>query len=244
MEHQEEKNINVSTTKKPTIGIPAAIITGFVIVALAIVFTNTKKVNNNQNQVQKSQETPTSVSKDIATIRAEDHVSGDRNSEIAIITYSDGDCPFCAKFHSTMENLLEENKNIAWVYRHLPLDIHPNAFNEAVALECAANLGGEKAFWGYLDSTINVTLDPEDQNTPNKLIEFAKKEGINEDSFKKCFSDEVGTQKILKEIDEIAEAGARGTPFSIVVNQKTGKQTIIPGAAQIENMREIIKNLK
>lgn len=242
MEHQEE----IQTQKKPQFNIPAAIVTGFALVALAIIFTNTNIKQKDAPTTTTANETPTEVSKDIATIRSTDHVAGNRNADVAIITYSDGDCPYCQKFHETMETVLAENKDIAWVYRHLPLDIHPNAFNEAVALECVATLGGEKAFWGYLDSTINVTLDIDDAATPTKLLGFATKEGIAEDAFKSCYSesDSAGITKITKEMSEIAEAGARGTPFSIAFNTKTGEQILIPGAAQVESMKEIIAALK
>lgn len=242
MEHQEE----IQTQKKQQFNIPAAIVTGFAIVALAIIFTNTNNKTVETPKTTTTPETPTEVSKDIATIRPIDHVAGNRNADVAIITYSDGDCPYCAKFHTTMETVLADNKEVAWVYRHLPLDIHPNAFNEAVALECAATLGGEKAFWGYLNSTINITLDVEDSSTPTKLLGFATKEGIAEDAFKACYSKESSTEvtKITKEMSEIAEAGARGTPFSIAFNTKTGEQILIPGAAQAESMKEIIAALK
>lgn len=244
MEHQEEKKVEVVVQKKPSVSIPAAIITGFAIVALAIVFTGSRDKVQEAPVANTAQETPTKVSKEIATVRPEDHVSGDRNAKIAVITYSDGDCPFCARFHETMKTVLDENKDVSWVYRHLPLEIHPNAFNEAVALECVANLGGEQAFWNYLDATINETMDADDAETPKKLLAFATKEGISEDAFKNCFSAESSGDKVIKEITEIAEAGARGTPFSIAVNQKTGKQVIIPGAAQLDSMKQIIKELQ
>lgn len=242
MEHQEE----IQTPKKQAFGIPSAIITGFAIVALAIIFTNSNNKPQTQAPETKTSEMPTEVSKEIATVRATDHVTGNPNADIAIITYSDSDCPYCEKFHTTMETTLSENKDIAWVYRHLPLDIHPNAFNEAVSLECAATLGGNQAFWGYLNSIINVTLDPEDAETPTKLLAFAAKQGISEEAFKSCYSADTnpGIEKISNEIAEIAEAGARGTPFSIAVNVKTGNQIVIPGAAPIESVREIIKALK
>src|SRR3990167_3200829 len=47
----------------------------------------------------------------------------------------------------------------AWVYRHFPIEqLHPvKARAEAEALECANELGGNKAFWAYLDKLFEVT---------------------------------------------------------------------------------------
>lgn len=80
-----------------------------------------------------------------------DHVRGDRNADIAIIEYSDLECPFCARFHNTANQAVEE-LNVMWVYRHFPLTGHQFAQLKAEASECIAEYGGEDAFWAYTDA--------------------------------------------------------------------------------------------
>jgi len=78
-----------------------------------------------------------------------DHVRGAADASIAIIEYSDFDCPFCSRFHTTMNQVLDTYPgDVQWVYRHLPLAIHPDAFSAAVASECAAEQG---KFWEFAD---------------------------------------------------------------------------------------------
>lgn len=91
---------------------------------------------------------------DIDPITETDHYFGDKNAEVVIIEYSDLECPFCARFHSTMHQIVEDyDGKVAWVYRHLPLEgLHPNAFNRAIAAECVYDLGGDTKFWAYIDS--------------------------------------------------------------------------------------------
>ena len=70
-----------------------------------------------------------------------DHIRGNPNTPVKIVEYSDMECPFCKRFHSTMQQVMDEygkNGKVAWVYRHFPLDsIHSQARTEAVASECA-----------------------------------------------------------------------------------------------------------
>lgn len=93
----------------------------------------------------------------IRPISADDHIIGDPNAKIIIVEYSDLDCPFCKVFHGTMHRIVEENKDVAWVYRHYPLtQLHPNALAKAEETECAWEQGGNDAFWKYADKVFEV----------------------------------------------------------------------------------------
>lgn len=87
-----------------------------------------------------------------------DHIRGDANAEVIVIEYSDLECPFCQRFHPEMQSVLENyDGSVAWVYRHLPLEaIHPMAIPLAEGSECAAELGGNDAFWEYIDYIFGV----------------------------------------------------------------------------------------
>ncbi|HEY0980186.1 MAG TPA: thioredoxin domain-containing protein [Candidatus Paceibacterota bacterium] len=249
MEPQNETpqtNNPETVSKKPTLSLPAAVLTGFALIALAILLTvpGLKKAAEAPAPAAGTpSEMPTSIPAELAKIQADDHVQGDRNAAVIVIEYSDTDCPFCAKFHPTLKSVVADYQGkVAWVYRHFPLDMHPNAYTEAIALECAAKLGGNGAFWGYLDEVVDITLEP-DPASNNKLTAIATDMGINAEAFKRCF----GSPDVIASVDaNIAEAGqigARGTPFSIAVNQKTGKQVIIPGAYPLEEVKKMIDSI-
>jgi len=96
-----------------------------------------------------------------------DHILGDKNAPVKIVEFSDTECPFCKRFHTTMQQVVKDNNGqVAWVYRHFPLDqLHSKARKEAEATECAAELGGNEKFWAYLNRLMEVTpanngLDP------------------------------------------------------------------------------------
>lgn len=82
-----------------------------------------------------------------------EHIRGNRNARIALIEYSDFQCPFCQRVHPTYEQVMKEyDTKIMWVYRHFPLEFHPNAMPAAEASECVNALAGQDAFWKYSDS--------------------------------------------------------------------------------------------
>lgn len=87
-------------------------------------------------------------------VDADEHLQGAADARIILTEYSDYDCPFCGRVHPTLQALQgNSNGEIAWAYRHLPLEsIHPDALPKAVASECIAQLGGNEAFWDFTDT--------------------------------------------------------------------------------------------
>lgn len=87
-------------------------------------------------------------------VAGSDYVRGNRNARIAMIEYSDLQCPFCKQFHPTAQRVIDEYKGqVLWVYRHFPLDqLHPIARKAAEGSECVGELAGENGFWKYVDA--------------------------------------------------------------------------------------------
>lgn len=238
----------MTPTKKPSITLPAAILSGAVIIALAIVFAfHSKGGAPTAPATAPTAAAPqgaTTVPADVATLRSSDYIRGNKNADVLLIEYSDSDCPFCQKFHPTLQQIVSDyNGKVAWVYRFFPLaSLHPNAYTEALALSCVGELGGNDTFWTYLDTLINVTLNP-DPTSNEALTTFATKDGVDANLFKTCFASKDTSKAIDASIAEAQAIGARGTPFTIAVNQKTGKQAIIPGAYPIEYVKQQIDSL-
>lgn len=86
-------------------------------------------------------------------IADDDHIRGNKSASVAIVVYSDLECPFCSMFHTTLNQLLKDMPNdIKVVFRHFPLtSLHKNAQEMAESSECAASIGGEEKFWLFAD---------------------------------------------------------------------------------------------
>jgi len=95
---------------------------------------------------------------DLPAVSEADHLRGEKGAKITIVEYSDFDCPFCFRFHTTMQQVLDEyDGQVNWVYRDFPLpQLHPNAPKLAEAAECIASQNGEEAFWKFADAYYTV----------------------------------------------------------------------------------------
>ena len=159
MELNKESTMNPTLEKYLT---PLSVVLGALFIAGAIYFGDGKPTTGNvpapqgpdQAALQKALE-------NVAPITAKDHIRGSADAEVIIVEYSDTECPFCKRFHETMKQIMAEyspSGKVAWVYRHFPLDsLHQKARTEAVALECASELGGNDAFWRYADRLFEIT---------------------------------------------------------------------------------------
>ncbi|MCX6739417.1 MAG: thioredoxin domain-containing protein [Candidatus Parcubacteria bacterium] len=94
-------------------------------------------------------------------VTAKDHILGNPNADVKIITHADFECPFCKRFHATMEDVMKQYQaggKVAWVIRHFPLtQLHDKAPIEAEASECANELGGNAKFWEYVNLLEKIT---------------------------------------------------------------------------------------
>lgn len=201
-----------------------------------------EKTGGNANAVVNNADQPAEEAPklgDVEKVTDKDHIRGDlKTAKVVLIEYSDLECPFCSSFHSTAKQAVESyGKDVAWIYRHFPLSqIHPNAQKYAEASECAFEMGGEKSFWSFIDKMFT------DQSTMTQatLPSVAKAVGLNEANFKKCLDSGKHAKKVDEHYQGGVKAGVTGTPGNIIMNLKTGKAELIPGAVPLESLKASI----
>ena len=177
-------------------------------------------------------------------IEDSDHIRGNPNALVKIVEYSDMECPFCKRFHSTMQQVMDEygkNGKVAWVYRHFPLDsIHSQARTEAVASECANELGGGDAFWEYTDRFFELTPSNNQTNIATVLPQIAREIGLDEAKFSSCLASKKYDKHIQDDLNNATATGGNGTPWSIVVTA-SGKKYPLSGAQPYEAVKQLIE---
>lgn len=231
--------------KKDNLSIPIAIVIAGVMIAGAIVYT--ERPENAPGPVIPSRGevgADTDVAPvELLALKKDDHVLGNPNADVLIIEYSDTECPFCKRFHETMNQVMEQygkSGSVAWVYRHFPLDqLHPKARKEAEALECAGELGGNELFWKYTNRVFEITPANNGLDLA-KLPEIAGELGLDVTRFNACLSSEKYATRVQRDFESGVQIGVRGTPYSVVWNRKTGKQMAINGAYPFDNVKAII----
>ncbi|NCN87555.1 MAG: thioredoxin domain-containing protein [Candidatus Pacebacteria bacterium] len=169
-----------------------------------------------------------------------DHIRGNEKARVVLVEYSDFECPFCARFHPTMQQVVEEmGDQVAWVYRHYPLSFHPNAQKAAEGSECVAKLGGNDAFWKYSDALADVT-SADGKLSPDAILEAAAQAGVNATSFKSCLDSDEMAQVVKDQASTGGTAGVTGTPGTIVVVDGEAKE-LIPGALPYASVKTTIE---
>jgi len=177
-------------------------------------------------------------------LTADDHINGDKNARILLIEYSDMECPYCKKFHPTAQQIVDSYKGeVAWVYRHLPLPFHANASKEAEASECANELGGKKAFWKFVNALFVKTNSGGTGIVLSDLPNLAKEAGVNESKFTSCLESGKYAERVKNDADTAASLGVSGTPGNILLDTKTGKTKLMPGAYPYEDFKKAIDEM-
>jgi len=173
-----------------------------------------------------------------------DHIMGDPNAQIVVIEYSDFECPFCKSFHQTMNRIMDEygdSGTVAWVYRHFPLDsIHTKARIEAVASECAAEQGGNTAFWAFTNRFFEVTPSNDQTDIQNVIPAIADEIGLEKEAFLTCLESGKYDAYIQEDLNNAVATGARGTPWSIVL-LPNGKKVQISGGQPYDSVKQLIE---
>lgn len=180
----------------------------------------------------------------VPKITDKDHVRGDRNARIALIEYSDLECPFCKNFHPTAKQAMDAYKGqLMWVYRQYPLPFHQNAHKESEASECIASLGGNDTFWKFIDAIYERTTSNGTGFALDKLAPLASEVGVNQAKFTDCFDKGTYVKNVDDEISSGSQGGITGTPGNILIDTKTGKTVVIPGAVPFEQLKAGIDGL-
>lgn len=232
--------------KNNNIMMPLAIILAGILIAGAVLYSSGNKQigeNNLAVQVNQPQAETGGTTITIRPITNRDHILGNPDAPVKIIEFSDTECPFCKRFHPTLKQAIDEygkNGQVAWVYRHFPLDaIHSKARKEAEATECANELGENDKFWAYLDRLFEVT--PSNNNLdPKELPEIAAYVGLDKAKFTQCLDSGKYAQHVNDDLADAQNSGGNGTPWSVVVAQN-GKKFPLSGAQPYSAVKALIE---
>ena len=223
--------------------IPGAIVMAGLLVAGAVFFTKdaSQQASDSTQQIQAGVQAP-----DVRPVTSDDHVRGNPNAEIVIIEYSDFECPFCGQFHNTMKRIIDKygkDGTVAWVYRQFPIEqLHKQAWREAIASECVADIGGHEAFWQFADLLFANNNGGNDGLDLTKMSDFAEEAGVSREAFNSCLESERTRPLVQEDYDEATSgAGGRGTPHNVIIAR--GQSAAVPGAQPYEAMDSIIQSI-
>ena len=135
-----------------------------------------------------------------------DHIRGPVDAPVTVLEYGDFECPFCGQAEPVIRELLREHGEVAYAWRHLPLnDVHPSAQQAAEAAEAAANQG---AFWEMHD----LLLEHQDALTFRDLLGYARELGLDVERFEEDLRTRDASGRIARDVDSADLSAVSGTP--------------------------------
>ncbi len=176
-----------------------------------------------------------------------DHiVKGDKNAKVFVIEYSDLECPYCKRFEeqglAQLKEKYKNNSDVAFVFRQFPLkSIHPEAFKEAVALECIAKEQGGSQGLENLKNNIFAGTKSNGKMSDERLFEITKNAGFDVAMLKKCMNDEKMKDIVTKSYNEAIQSKLTGTP-SILVQKGNETFKVNPVFSEVDTkIQELLK---
>lgn len=171
---------------------------------------------------------------------AQDHIIGSPSAPLVLVEYADLECFYCGVAHPTLKKIVEEsNGQIAWVFRHLPLEsIHPQALPAALASECVAEQLGQSGFWKFVDTM----FADQSKMSAEYYEQVASSLGADMEQFKSCTASAKYQARVAADAQEAAANGGQGTPYTVLFDAKG--QTGVSGALPYETFSSVIKAFK
>lgn len=222
--------------------VPGAILIAGLIIAGAIYYDRKTPVDTLQDQAAAPAASPLDNLKPVTT---KDHILGNPDAPLTFVLFTDFECPFCKNFHMTMKKIMDEygkSGKLRWIFRHLPLtELHSKSKTEAIATECANELGGNEAFWMYIDRIFELTPSNNGLDL-NELPKIAEYIGLNKTKFETCLNSGKFDQLIDDERQDAINSGAMGTPYGVLIGPD-GEKSVIPGALPYTDVKTAIDEI-
>jgi protein-disulfide isomerase len=235
----------------------ASILLSGMMVASAIIFNgyqNRKDSNNTAtNDLPKVDNNDPVEARDINVDISEDtpYLGNKDEAKIAIIEFSDYECPFCKKFHEgsrldIIKEYVDTGKAIlAW--KDYPLSFHdPLATKQAVAAQCVYEQKGNKGYFEYATAIFDKTVSGGDGMKENELNVLAKNiADLDTTKFDTCLKDDKTLDKVKAGTKFGNDNGITGTPGFIIGKLENGKRDFINRIEEIyREMEEIVKEMQ
>jgi protein-disulfide isomerase len=167
--------------------------------------------------------------------------SGSAQAPIAVIEFSDFQCPFCARFAEESYPILKkeyvETGRVLWAFRHLPLEsIHPLAVGAARAANCAGQQG---KFWEAHDELFKNRTQISDVYLQSSLPSI----GLDQASYDTCRQAPEVAAQVQADTELAEQLGLASTPtfaVGIVEGQSVKVTSFVAGNKPIAEMRQAL----
>ncbi len=139
-----------------------------------------------------------------------DHILGPLDAPLTLVEFSDFECPFCAQATGVLEDLLARfGDQLRYVFRHMPLEVHPHA---ELAAEAAEAAGAQDMFWAMHDRLFQHP----DRLSAADMLGHAEAIGVDVGRFAHDLGSGKYAARVEADVLSAAASKVRGTPTFFV----------------------------
>ena len=184
------------------------------------------------NAIKKQKETIKSLSVELYD-ETNSYFFGNENSELKIVEFIDYNCGYCKKNHEIMMNILNENNDIKYIIKELPILGESSLLASKFAIIIYL-IDGPKIYEKFFDSLMRYNS----QLNFEILTKISKKVGSSVENFDSYFNSDEVNNVILRNLSLADKLSIEGTPTFIIENN------VIRGFISFDQFQEIIDNLR
>lgn len=132
---------------------------------------------------------------------------GPADAKLTVVAFLDYGCPYCRRAAGPFrETMVKYKDRVRFVIRDFPVEeLHPNAFQAALAARCSFAQGKGWAFHDILYSQTGELV-------PADFMRFATQAGVDVEKYQTCVNNRQFTSEIQQDLADGLRAGVEGTP--------------------------------
>jgi protein-disulfide isomerase len=153
-------------------------------------------------------------------------VIGNPSGDVTVVEFSDYQCPYCKRAHTTVEAVLKADNKVRVVFKDLPILGEPSRIASLAAL-AARNQDKYRALH-------NALLEYNGKLDRDRIMEIAKSVGLDVEKLQKDMEDPKLVKIIERNMALASALGVRGTPAFVIGNQ------FVPGAVDADTLKRLI----
>jgi len=173
---------------------------------------------------------------EIANLKVNWVIYGPENARITILEFADASCGYCKRQvgqDKTVDNVMAQYPNdVNVIFKNFPI------FNEtaAQAMACSEDYLTPENYHAY----VVAVFQAEDATSVDALANLAANYGADATTIANCVNNGEKAEEVSATMSEGQAFGISGTPSSVVIDNESGKFTLIPGAYPVETFVEEI----
>ena len=167
------------------------------------------------------------------------HLRGNPDARITLVEHSSFSNPYSSIMHAGLKELISENSQVNWVFRHHPLSYEQFDYPAAFASECIYNQLGNTGFWQFLDLT-----SPKKITRMEDIRKFALQTGVNPKLYDSCIENDQTDKRVrLQKLENQTFVKPAALPTFLFVDNISGTVRYMEGAATQDYVRKVVEDM-